>query len=110
MDKICERNMLQGHVLTGEELWDDLKEEAHNTEKAVIKKLSKVKRWSKITSYVSIGLSAASFLNPIIGFGAAGTAVANKLLTSHEDKLKTENSWVNFVNNPEAVLNSNRLV
>lgn len=104
MDKICERSMLQGHVLTGEELWDDLQEEAAKTEKKVTQRLSNIQRWSKITSYVSIGLGAASFLNPILGVSAAIPAVANQLLSSKEKNIKKETSWVSFVNNPEMVL------
>ncbi len=104
MDKICERSMLQGHVLTGDELWGDLQEEARKTEKIIKRKLRKVKRWSKISSYVSIGLGAASFLNPLLAAGAAVPAVASQCLSSYEDYLKKESSWVNFVNNPELVL------
>ena len=104
MDKICERSMMQGHVLTGDELWDDLQEEAKKTEKTIKRKLHKVKRWNKISSYVSIGLGAASFLNPLLGAGAAVPAVASQCLSSYEDYLKKESSWVNFVNNPELVL------
>ena len=106
MDKICERSMMQGHVLTGDELWDDLQEEAKKTEKTIKQKLHKVKRWSKISSYVSIGLGAASFLNPLLAAGAAVPAVASQCLSSYEDYLKKESSWVNFVNNPELVLKS----
>ena len=80
MDKICERSMMQGHVLTGDELWDDLQEEAKKTEKTIKRKLHKVKRWNKISSYVSIGLGAASFLNPLLGAGAAVPAVASQCL------------------------------
>lgn len=104
MDKICERSMLLGHVLTGDELWDDLQEEAKKTEKTIKRKLHKIKRWNKISSYVSIGLGAASFLNPLFGAGAAVPAVASQCLSSYEDYLKKESSWVNFVSNPEVVL------
>lgn len=107
MDRICERSMMQGHVLTGDELWDDLQEEAKKTEKNIKRKLHKIKRWRKISSYVSIGLGAASFLNPLLGAGAAIPAVASQWLSSFEDNLKKESSWVNFVSNPEMVLRSN---
>ena len=104
MDRICERSMMQGHVLTGDELWDDLQEEAKKTEKTIKQKLHKIKRWRKISSYVSIGLGAASFLNPLLGAGAAVPAIASQCLSSYEDYLKKESSWVNFVSNPEMVL------
>jgi len=104
MDKICERSMMQGHVLTGDELWDDLQEEAAKTEKVIKRKLPKIELWSKISTYVSIGLSAASFINPIFGASAAIPAVVSQCLSSYEENIKKENSWVNFVNNPEIVL------
>lgn len=104
MDKICERSMMQGHVLTGDELWDDLQEEAAKTKKAIKRKLPKIKLWSKISSYVSIGLGAASFLNPILGASAAIPAVVGQCLSSYGENIKKESSWVNFVNNPETVL------
>lgn len=105
MDKICERSIIQGHVLTGEELWDDLREEAVITGKKARRNLPKIKLWSKISSYVSIGLSAASFLNPLFGVGAAIPAIARQCLDSYEEEITKETSWVSFVNNPEAVLN-----
>ena len=110
MDKICERSVQQGHVLTGEELWDDLHEEAEKTELIIKRKLSKIKKWSKISSYVSIGLGAASFLHPIIAVSAAVPVLTGKLLSSYEEKKRRETSWVNFVNNPEAVLGSRPLL
>lgn len=105
MDKICERSMTQGHVLTGEELWDDLREEAVITEKKVRHNLPKIKLWSKVSTYVSIGIGAASFLNPLFSVGAAIPAIAKQCLDSYEEEIKRETSWVSFVNNPEAVLN-----
>lgn len=104
MDKICEKNMAQGHVLTGEELWDDLQEEARKTEKIVRSKLPKIKMWRKLSAFATIGLGAASFLHPAIGVGAAIPAVAGELLAAYEEKQIKETSWVNFVNSPEAVL------
>jgi hypothetical protein len=104
MDKICERSMMQGHVLTGDELWGDLQEEAVKTRKNIMRKLPKIKLWSKISSYVSIGLGAASFLNPILGASAAIPAVVGQCLSSYGENLKKETSWVNFVNDPETVL------
>ena len=104
MDKICERSTMQGHVLTGDELWDDLQEEAAKTEKTIKRKLPKIELWSKISTYVSIGLGAASFINPILGASAAIPAVVSQCLSSYEENIKKENSWVNFVNNPEIVL------
>lgn len=104
MDKICERSASYGHVLTGEELWDDLQEEAARTEKKTRQKLSKIKLWNKISTFVSIGLGAASFLNPLMGLGAAIPAIASQCLSSYSENTKKETSWVNFVNNPESVL------
>ena len=105
MDRICDRSMEQGHVLTGEELWDDLREEARLVEIDARKRLPKIKMWSKVSTFVSIGLGAASFLNPIFGVSAAIPAIAEECLNSYEEKLRKETSWVNFVNYPEAVLN-----
>ena len=104
MDKICERSMLQGHVLTGEELWDDLQEEAINTEKRIRSKLPKIRAWSKVSAYATIGLSAASFFNPLFALGATVPAVTNLALSSLEEERKKETSWINFVNNPDSVL------
>ena len=104
MDKICERSMSQGHVLTGDELWEDLQEEARKKERTIRGKLPKIKLWRKLSSYVTIGLGAASFLHPIIGVSAAIPAIAGELLTGYEEKQKKDISWVNFVNNPETVL------
>lgn len=104
MDKICERSMLQGHVLTGDELWEDLQEEAVKTERTMKTRLHKIKLWSRISTFATIGLGAASFLHPAIGVGAAIPALTEQMLRSYEEKVKKETSWVNFVNNPEAVL------
>lgn len=104
MDKICDRSLERDHVLTGEELWGDLQEEAHKTEKVIRAKLPKIHLWSRISSYVSIGFSAASFLNPLFSVGAAISAIANQGLTTIEEKERKETSWVNFVNHPEDVL------
>ena len=104
MDKICERSSKTGHVLTGEELWDDLQMEANETEKRIRRVLRKVKSWRKISTFVSIGLGAASFLNPVVGATAAIPAIAGQLLASTEERLKKEKSWVNFVNNPDSVV------
>lgn len=104
MDEICERSIAQGHVLTGEELWEDLQDEARKTEKIIRSKLPKIKMWKKISTYVTIGLGAASFLHPAIGVGAAIPAMAGELLAAYEENKQKETSWVNFVNNPEVVL------
>lgn len=107
MDKICERSILQGHVLSGNELWDDLQEEASKTERMMKSKLRRMKLWSRISTFATIGLGAASFLHPVIGIGAAVPALAEQMLKSYGEKMKKETSWVNFVNNPEAVLGKN---
>ena len=104
MDEICERSLAQGHVLTGDELWMDLQEEARKTEKAARKNLPKIKMWRKISTYATIGLGAASFLHPVIGVGAAIPAMAGEMLAEYEENIIKETSWVNFVNNPEVVL------
>lgn len=104
MDKLCERSMNLGHVLTGEELWDDLREEAAKTKKIVKSRLPKINMWSKISAFATIGMGAASFFVPALAIGAAVPEVARELMSSYEEKLKKENSWVNFVNNPESVL------
>ena len=104
MDQICDKSVESGHVLTGEELWNDLQEEANRTEKRIRKVLPKVKSWRRISTLVSIGLGAASFLNPIIGATAAIPALAHEVLSSAEVMMKKETSWVNFVNNPDAVI------
>ena len=104
MDDLCERNSKTGHVLTGDELWEDLQEEANKTQNKVRRVLPKVKFWSKISTYVSVGISAASFLNPVLAVGAAVPAIASQFLTSYGDKLEKETSWANFVNNPNCIL------
>lgn len=104
MDKLCEKSLLQGHVLTGEELWDDLLVEAEKTEKKIRSKLPKIKKWRKISSYVTIGLGAASFLHPAVGISTAIPAIAGQFLAEYEEKQIKETSWVNFVSNPEDVL------
>lgn len=104
MDKICDKSIETGHVLTGEELWSDLEEEAVRVGKRIRKMLPKVRLWRRISTMVSIGLGAASFINPIIGASVAVPAIAEHLLASSEEKMKKETSWVNFVNNPESVL------
>lgn len=106
MDKICERSAMEGHVLTGEELWGDLQEEAIKTAKTTKSKLHKIKLWRKISSYVSIGLGFSSFFNPLLGAGAAIPALAGEILSSCGENTKKETSWVNFVNNPDMVLNN----
>ena len=60
--------------------------------------------WSKISAFTTIGMGAASFFVPALAIGAAVPEVARELMSSYEEKLKKENSWVNFVNNPESVL------
>lgn len=104
MDEICERSLAQGHVLTGDELWMDLQEEARKTEKTAKKNLPKIKMWRKISAYATIGLGAASFLHPVIGVGAAIPAIAGEVLAEYEEDIIKETSWVNFVNNPEVVI------
>lgn len=104
MDKICERSMESGHVLTGTELWDDLQEESKKVSRENRKKLSKINMWSRVSAYATIGLSAAGFLNPALGLGSTITAIAREALSSYEKRIRKETSWVNFVNNPEAVL------
>ncbi len=104
MDRLCERSAEVGHVLTGEELWGDLQEEAELTRRRVRKALPKVKFWRRLSTFVSIGLGAASFFNPLVGATAAIPAVAAQLLTSAEDKMRRETSWVSFVNNPDSIL------
>ncbi len=104
MDKICERSMAQGHVLTGSELWEDLQEEANKTEKMVRRKLPKINMWSRISAFATIGLSAAGFFSKALGLSAAIPAIVGEALSSYEHKVSKETSWINFVNNPEAVL------
>ena len=104
MDRICEKSIETGHVLTGEELWSDLQEEADRMGKRIRRMLPKVQLWRRISTMVSIGLGAASFLNPIIGASVVAPTVVEHLLASSEEKMKKETSWVNFVNNPESVL------
>ena len=103
MDKLCERSIMQGHVLTGEELWGDLQEEANKTGRILKRNLPTVKWWRKISTYATIGLGAASFLNPIIGVASAIPALAGQLLADYEERQKKESSWINFVNNPESI-------
>lgn len=105
MDRICERSAMNGVVLTGDELWSDLLEEAKTTTLNARKRMSKVKLWSRIATYVSIGLGAASFLSPVLGATAAIPALASHYLGSKGESIAHETSWVNFVNNPETVLN-----
>lgn len=109
MDRICERSIEKGVVLSGDELWDDIQEEADKVGAITRKKLKKVNTWKKVSTYVSIGLSASSFLNPIIGATAAIPAIAGQVLSSVEDNMKKETSWVNFVNNPEDFLRDKAL-
>lgn len=104
MDKICERSSALGHVLTGDELWDDLREEASKKARMLKKRLPQIKLWSKISSYVSVGVGAASFLNPAIGVGAAISGAAGMMLASYAGTMQKETSWVNFVNDPDSVL------
>lgn len=105
MDKLCERSMNLGHVLTGEELWDDLREEAAKTKKTIKSKLPKINLWSKISAFATIGIGAVSFFVPALAIGATVPEVTREILSSYEEKMKKENSWVNFVNNPESILN-----
>ncbi len=104
MDKLCERSMNLGHVLTGEELWDDLREEAAKTKKMVKSRLPKLNKWSKISAFATIGMGAASFFVPDLAIGAAVPGVAREILSSYKERVEKESSWVNFVNNPESVI------
>lgn len=92
MDKICERSNSQGHVLTGEELWDDLREEAAMTDKKVRRVLPKVNLWSRISAMATIGLSAAAFFSSPLALGAAIPAIAGEVLSSIEKKSRKETS------------------
>lgn len=50
-------------------------------------------------------MGAASFFLPELAIRAAIPKVSREILSSCEEKMKKESSWVSFVNNPESILN-----
>lgn len=108
LDKLCARKSSYGTILTGDELWTDLQEEAKIQERKAYKVLKQISKWRRISTYASIGLGAASFISPYFGLSSAVPAAASQFLSDKEKKIKKDASWINFVSNPEIVLN-NRL-
>lgn len=106
LDKLCARKSSYDTILTGDELWSDLQEEAKLQERKAHKVLRQINRWRKISTYVSIGLGAASFFSPYFGLSASIPAATSQFLSDKEGKIKKDTSWINFVSNPELVLNS----
>lgn len=104
LDKLCERNSSYDSILTGTELWDDLQDEAKKQENKVRQVLKNISKWQKLSTYASIGLGAASFINPVLGASAAITSVASYILAEKEKRIKKDSSWINFVFNPDQVL------
>ena len=104
MDKICERSMNAGTILTGMELWNDLIEEANLVKKKSLQALKNIKTWSRITTAVSIGFTAMSFLNPIIGATSAVGLAASAGLAEKKKAIEKDLNWVNFINRPEHLL------
>ena len=104
MDKICERSRNAGKVLTGMELWNDLIEEANIVKKKSIHALKNIKTWSRISTAVSIGFTAMSFLNPVLGATSAVGIAASHGLAEKEKAINKDLNWVNFINRPEKIL------
>ena len=104
MDKICERSKNAGKVLTGMELWNDLIEEANNVKKKSIHALKNIKTWSRISTAVSIGFTAISFLNPVLGAISAVGIAASHGLVEKEKTVDKDLNWVSFINRPEKIL------
>lgn len=104
LDKIIDRNASIGTTLTGEEIWDDLQEEASKVEKKVKRVMRKITMWQKLSTFASIGLSASSFISPPLGLAAAVPASAAAILSDKLKQLEKQMSWVNFVYNPESIL------
>lgn len=107
LNKLCERKASFGSVLTGTELWNDLQNEAKEQERKARKVLKNMSKWRKLSTFASIGLGAASFIDPAFGLTATIPTLASHLLSERENSVKKDTSWINFVNNPEQVL-SNR--
>lgn len=107
LNKLCDRKASFDTVLTGTELWNDLQVEAKVQERKARKVLKNLSKWRKLSTFVSIGLGAASFIDPVFGLAATIPTLASHLLNEKENKTKKDASWINFVSNPEQVL-SNR--
>lgn len=104
MDKICERSRNAGKVLTGMELWNDLIEEANIVKEKSIHALKNIKTWSRISTAVSIGFTAMSFINPVLGATSAVGIAASHGLAEKEKAIAKDLNWVNFINRPEKIL------
>lgn len=111
LDKICERNASLGTVLTGDELWKDLQDEASAIERKARKTIKKINTWQKVSTVASIGFGVSAFFAPVLGIAAAAVpAVTGSVLTDMSKKLEKDMSWVNFVNNPEGTLSNKPLL
>ncbi len=104
MDKLCERSMMSGKILNGTELLDDLIAEAEKVKKESMRALKNIKTWSKITTAVSIGFNALTFINPIFGLASAVDRAASYSLSEKKESIQKNLNWVSFINRPERLL------
>jgi len=104
MDKLCERSMMSGKILNGTELYDDLIDEAEKMKKDSVRALKNIKTWSKITTLISIGFDALSFINPFIVLASAAGHAISFGLSEKEKNMQKSLNWVSFINRPERLL------